>query len=357
MQDTTESLSQMQKILDFRDKKVLEQDPESFTFKRMMIERRLRKAAVRHQENERNYSIGRLDRVDTEYLETMCMDYSVLKMAGIAFRSENDTASHSSQTIEKEDALASEVYEQQHFTMDGLISKELNNDKGSRHINHVHKDRRLIENAVRNTEIVKSLLANDSAKQEEQKNSTHNNSPGELLSCTSNTRLAQNQNASGLEGLKTDPPQNPTSKTISRPKTEAYYETGNKNQQNLSTGMFYGANNSPLGAANNYSNLKFEHCQPSSFPFDNSSTAPSQELESSIKGYVSSQNVAYNFPQQSTIVSPPPTSQLSNSIEIKKSRSGTLPPRQVSKPKRNDGRSKAPKALRKMENVAKKYDL
>lgn len=61
MQDTTESLSQMQKILDFRDKKVLEQDPESFTFKRMMIERRLRKAAVRHQENERNYSIGRLD--------------------------------------------------------------------------------------------------------------------------------------------------------------------------------------------------------------------------------------------------------------------------------------------------------
>lgn len=78
------------KLLRFRDEKVSELNPTDFIGRRLAIERKIRAAAARHQENERNYSKGRLDKVDSEYLETIFMDYNELKRGGLAFHSKND---------------------------------------------------------------------------------------------------------------------------------------------------------------------------------------------------------------------------------------------------------------------------
>ena len=77
------------KLLKFRDQKLRKLDQEtnedSLQQKRSLIEKRIAEAAREHRQNEDAFAHGRLDLVSSEYLKAMCVDYSELKTAGVAY--------------------------------------------------------------------------------------------------------------------------------------------------------------------------------------------------------------------------------------------------------------------------------
>lgn len=367
------------KLLRFRDEKVSELNPTDFIGRRLAIERKIRAAAARHQENERNYSKGRLDKVDSEYLETIFMDYNELKRGGLAFHSKNDQDNESVDDVTTcpmpSRANAPAIgREGSQLTMEKLISKEQDSEKNVNDIKHVDEKKDILDNAKKNTEIVKTLLGT----------SENHTLTGSVLKPPPSLPLTKPPISSSLLSKPASPP-HPTNKRELSPDIlqETPYKKGrielteSRAAHGVPTAnityMKTDNNGSPpaymtvpaIGIPPTVNNHWNNELNPYSWP--NTYTAPQLTLHSLPYSMVPGQLPFYpNIPQhqiQQQIPAQRYTQQnnvLVNNQSLK-SRSGTLPPRppqqQQQQQQKQGHKPKTPRSLKKMEKLVKKYDL
>ncbi|SCV04603.1 LAMI_0H17458g1_1 [Lachancea mirantina] len=289
----TENLN-VQKLLSFRQKKDSEVDPQSFVGRRHHIEKRIREGSQRHQKNEKNFSCGRLDEVDDAYILAACTDYDDLKRAGVAYKI-GDNGNGILEAANRKTSIGALPHDQ-HYTMDDLITKELKDERvGMNMAGHSGDDgkQELAEKVRKNTEIVKSMFEFKPAHFSNQRHQFSN------LPCEEGRGNLANPEISPFP---------------------SHVDALGRFQFSQSQFLAYGAN---FEAAYPLSNVPAVSCTDSS-----SNGAPSREFSPN----------AVNAP--------------------KKTRSGVLPPRDsVQKAGKNTSAPRAPKALKKMESLAKKYDL
>ncbi|SCV00724.1 LAME_0G11606g1_1 [Lachancea meyersii CBS 8951] len=300
------------KLLKFRDQKVSELDEEDLTLKRLIIERRIRKAAKEHIQDETAFHRGRIDLVSAGYLTAMCMDYGELKTAGVAYKAESETTNQV--VVDAEHISDGDKYdspERQDATMELLVSKELNNDRGSNAVYHVSKEQRLLASARKNAELVKSMLNE---------------------SCIESSRqdLIQDPEEKGTTNASYASPDSLSHKKYNNNANQASH-----NDLNATHSSTASASTEPY---NHYDNLILNN---------NDVMKPYQPLLPF--------DLAHSNPAILHSTLPIKTS----TGGIKKTRSGTLSPRtsQPNPPPQRGSRSKTPKALRKMEDVARKHSL
>ncbi|SCV05341.1 LANO_0H05358g1_1 [Lachancea nothofagi CBS 11611] len=293
----TEWSEQAGMLLNFRDKKVAELRSDDITLKRIIIERRIKKAAKQHLQNESAFARGRLDKVSAEYLKSMCMDYDELKTAGVAYKHETDMRDEELETERMSDKERSETPDRQETTMDILITKELSSDKPNDTVMQNPREQYLLENALKNTELVKSMLDSEAALQNPRKHSISESDEYDVLGNDYGT--SNNTNV------------RPTEVSTSFP-SHAINAQNSVDYQNF-------AFNSHGGMA------------------------------------VYQPNAPFNLTQSNPPINAIPTT----TTGIKKTRSGTLSPRksQSAQQPQAGSRNKAPKALRRMEHVARKHGL
>ncbi|CUS24077.1 LAQU0S13e02762g1_1 [Lachancea quebecensis] len=305
-----------QKLIRFRDQKVLELAQNDLLCKRLVIERRIKQAAEEHLKNENAFQVGRLDKVSPEYLRIMCMDYNELKTAGVAYHPEKSGKEGVSSVLRSSDRDESESPESGATTMEGLVSKELENDKGSNNILHVSRGQEMVLNARRNAALVKSML-------------------DPQFECAIDTSISKQKR---VVKISSDGSESESDGEQSQPK---------RRQVGMHPEIFRRQAQEQYSTGN----------QVQSFQFDRSlseSTAPTY-------GYMQQQQ-APNITPQLLSCSPPHLHAQSYqhyqipSRTVKKTRTGTLPPRQHPDSEQSN-RNKTPKALRKMENVARKHGL
>ncbi|SCU93999.1 LADA_0G05974g1_1 [Lachancea dasiensis] len=291
------------KLIEFRDKIVAELKDDDLALKRLLIERRIRAASKQHLLNECAYMRGRIDQVTSAYLESVYMDYSRLKSAGVAYAYENGSTHEAIETERTSDKETSETPEWLATSMGGLIAKELNGEKGADTVQHVTKNLELVENARKNADLVKSML-----------------SPTE-------------------EPRKRREPDNDDYEVVQDEINQNTFERG-----------------------------KARHLEPHIM-----SSRQYERLQPICANQIDYQNFAFNthggmvpcptVPSVAPLHSPPPISIPSIPVKttsgIKKTRSGTLSPRNQKASQHNNQSVsiKVPKALRKMEHVARKHGL
>ncbi|CEP61402.1 uncharacterized protein LALA0_S03e02058g [Lachancea lanzarotensis] len=296
-----------EKLLKFRDEKVNSVDKDDLDFKRLLIERRIKKAAKEHLRDENAFAKGRIDLVSEGYLTAISMDYDELKTAGVAYKVESEVSDEleQDQDVEGEMDEKRDSPERPDTTMDLLIAQELSNDKASNIVKHLaRKEDRLVSSARKNTELVKTML-------------------NEADTAVENTR--KRNLGSPDDGMNSD-----------------YYKRGNQEHH--------------------------KHVQdPGWFPHQGSDlglytqAAPYATMTNRNDNLLSHQSHQWAF----DTTRPPLTFQqeslpkITSTSGIKKTSSGTLSPRnpRASSPPNSDSRTKKPKALRKMENIARKHSL
>ncbi|SCU89631.1 LAFA_0E19614g1_1 [Lachancea sp. 'fantastica'] len=304
--------SEADKLLKFRDEIVDNLDKEDLSLKRLVIERRIKKAAKDYLHDESAFAKGRIDLVSERYLEAISMDYDELKTAGVAYKAESEITDvlEADQDIEGEKDEKDESPERQDTTMDHLISNELNNDRSSNIVSHLRKENRLVSSARKNTELVKTMLS-------------------ESESAIGNTRKRhltdQDDNWGPIVPKRGDHEHHHRYPQVTNQFSDHPETLENLNSQ----ASIYNHHNGIIGEGNNVVPLSqnqwaFNSTQ-SSLPFQQ---FPSLPKKTSTSG-------------------------------IKKTRSGTLSPRnpRASSPPQQESRGKVPKALRKMEHIARKHSL
>lgn len=315
MNESYDWSEEAQKLIKFRDQKVLEPAQNDLLCKRLVIERRIKEAAEEHLKNENAFQLGRLDKVSPEYLRIMCMDYEDLKTAGVAYNPAKIRKEGASSVLRSSDQDESESPESGAATMETLVSKELENDKDSGNILHVSRGQEMVLNARKNAALVKSMLDTQSASS----NGIHISKKREveILSDGSESDSDDNRSKSKRFQVGTHP---------DAFAHEAQVRFSPDNQAQL-------------------------------FQYERSLSGSAVPTY----GYMQQQQVL-NMAQQITSRSPPQIHAHSYQQyqipprTVKKTRTGTLPPRQLPEAEQSS-RNKTPKALRKMENVARKHGL